>query len=949
MANNRTLLPVSGRMPDQGEPGEWHSLTGYANEFIDKIDAGKQDDNVVYSSDVLAADVTGYPSPWARSKFFKIALSFSVNEEDNSSLGTIYRNLREEWMGLIATITAFSEHIETEVVELYHEDEDEYSLARLLGDSLFNDRNAWCDPSYKDGKIPFIQLIKYDGEIIAATSPDVILFPAVSYATSALKDVPWYDKDNKRFVKPKYEDLKRLDGKPLKYLYLILSKIVKNIKRFETMKNFIDGWVKEINKNKGDVVLDERGVLARQLKFIGFIGQVLSCSDKVFEMRVLQGEDSFVNGYYFDKNDDERFEWEEVNLADYMLKDGTPVPELFFGTPEKTVKKKDKDLDVYTLNNELIDDGNGRRFFPLPLSEKGLKRWCSQTVGKGSVEDLLKPINKEDGNDNMPHITLDSIENNSIKVTLSVRIESDVKVVKFSYPISNAKNATNFTKNCVLWPNFTSAQWKEYYLYTEYVEEQICGMITKPFYYYYPDERTPDGKRFVFDKNEDDKTWLLVGEKKKEDNLSLNIVGSQDQDKDFYSEKIIYVPAVTSGKHKYDIWHSNKPIAGVALFMKDDKHKSSDECGYLLFKNKNQKKYLDITERKNQVIVGYDFGSNNSCIFYRLKDASDCTPLQFKNLRVFALGDDSGANNSYTQNATVDELMFFQNEEVNSQFKSWMITTDRDLKVVGTESNRDRAITGGMNVFEPNIDVKKIDASLGIMETNCGELYFNMKWAGASNDPCEAQRKTFIDAIWLQVQANLFDEKLVPILLNWSYPGAFINSLVRKLNDAYERELVTRRPIAGLAIPKFDKYTESESVFALMKSKSSPNKDTVNVAMDIGGSTTDLLIQLEKAVYQSSVCVAAGSVTSLFEESTELRRVAIEYQQRNDSNIPMVSIEQLRTKKDLSYYYVNTIFDIVGSHANESWAKDLYRDIVKNNSTRCTCALPAFITGFLAY
>ena len=100
MAENKVLLTVSKSMPTQGARGEWCELE-QAIKYIDGIDSGEYDESAVYSSDELAKDVTGFPSAWARCNFFKLALP---HDSTVGLLDGIYRNLREEWQGLIALI-----------------------------------------------------------------------------------------------------------------------------------------------------------------------------------------------------------------------------------------------------------------------------------------------------------------------------------------------------------------------------------------------------------------------------------------------------------------------------------------------------------------------------------------------------------------------------------------------------------------------------------------------------------------------------------------------------------------------------------------------------------------------------------------------------------------------------------------------------------------------------
>lgn len=945
MAENKVLLAISKSMPTQGNRGEWSELK-QASDYIVGIDSGAYDESAIYSSDELAKDVTGFPSAWARSNFIKLALS-RFNMSPQGLLDGIYGNLREEWRGLVTLIATEASKISVDVIPLASEEESGFSLAQLLGDVLFldgEDKNSlWYDKDVAEGKVPFIQLIKYNGKVIGASSPDTLVFPAVKYDC---EDVKWFDRDKRRFVTPQ---LNELTERQLKDLYLVLSKIEKGIESEdlkearEVLREFVRDWISQVEKEakKCGYEISKTGVLGSKLPFVGKLGMVLACDDKIYE---------YEDRYYFEP----RPGAVAVDLASYLLPNNSTVCELRFGA--NSLKKLPKDLGVYVLMP--ADDGNGRHFFPLPLTEEGLLKWCNTDE---KVQNLLKPFERDDKDAaSRPHIEA-VLVGDSLHVTLSILIQNDVKEFKRQYQVKKDNKKFN-ERSCVLWPNFVSPIWRDYYLYTECLEDVVSGVVTKPIYFYYPNE-DQEGTSFIVAENEDKtKSQLVVG--LPDDGFTVNLKSESrwTQDKKFEAKKIVKDRGNSSAKHHYDVWRSNKPIAGVVLTLRDSVSAEEMHCGYLLFRKLKTIKKFDITDEARQVTMGMDFGSNNSCVYFKKKQGSaNAEPLEFRNMRVFAFGEDEGSK--HDGNAKLDEILFFQNEPKDGQFKSWVVLTDKSLDVPAVQKNQ--TVSGGMNIFEPNLNVLSIDTNRGVMDIeNVGDLYYNMKWRSAKNDEFGETRRVFVDSIWRQAVANLFlQQEMVPVEFRWSYPGAFTQKLITGLHVLYD-EVIHDFPCPfckentnfEIRVPRGkEAMTEAASVLSSIGTSVSVDTKNIVVAMDIGGSTTDLLVwyldkDREEKVIQSSVCMAAGSVTSLFEHSDELRKAMIAFQSTHPEEVPIATVGDFQTKKDLSYYYVNTIFDIVAEHSGESWTKGLYEEFAKGaNKATEAFALPAYIAGFLTF
>ena len=71
---------------------------------------------------------------------------------------------------------------------------------------LFHRKPLWClreeDTDELHRGIPFIEIIKYDGQVVGATSPESLLFTACSYKIKETENRPWVDFKTGKFKDP---------------------------------------------------------------------------------------------------------------------------------------------------------------------------------------------------------------------------------------------------------------------------------------------------------------------------------------------------------------------------------------------------------------------------------------------------------------------------------------------------------------------------------------------------------------------------------------------------------------------------------------------------------------------------------------------------------------------------------------------------------------------------
>lgn len=947
--SEKVLLPsAENNESRKGKRGEWFDIASYLPNFIRDL-GGNKAGAVSANEDIkdIAKNMTGYPSAWARCRLFERAIAGfgNANKENEvtGELATYYSNLRDEWMGLLALIAIYSESIKVKPVPLHFESGNSFSLSNDLGQVLFEDKDWILDEKEKYSQIQLI----YSGDVlVGATSPKILFFPAVSYSELP---VEWYNKDLNR-LSLKKSKVKEFTYDQLKHFYLLLSKIRLYIETHKAeasckctcVKALIDDWIKqleEVAKINYQKDLPTKGVLSGGLNFLGFFAEVFQSRDSIYQKKD--------GNFTFNKTSDDD---KEIDLQTFLLPEGSFIWEL----PKSENMESKDDFNVYTIETKFNSE---KSYFPLPVTEAFLKEWGQ------NVTNLSFILGDEKRNEEMtlPLITAERTDK-QLTVTMVIRVDSsETKIIRHYDILNRVKtlNTTNAKKKCILWPNFTSPQWNAYYLFTQFIDKIDTGIVVAPLYGYI-DQNKADSKNtvpFLLDENE----HLLKGAVDGHD-FTSKLGVNPEQLGTLTSEKIVWVDNAQVAGERYEVWRSTKPIVGLEVAYRDETGKENN-CGYLIrrYPKSNLEKYFDINvpdNSDNKVTVGFDFGSNNSCIYYSKAGQKDSYPVEFENMRVALIGDDSNSSN---RNAETDELVFFQNEKVaNGQFKSWIHKQVETLKV----KDEARYICGGMNCFEPNVDVKELSESDGTMKTNVGKLFYSMKWQNAKESPAkEAARKSFMNTIWLQVVANLFRQKLMIKDFVWSYPAAFDETRKQQAYARYERMLKAVKEDDGVIYnaPKTnvlcgaDGVTESRAVLLSLKyagdDSCKPSASKTVITIDIGGSTTDMLVwywdnnEKKTKSIQSSLAMAADVVTSLFKTSAPMRQRVVKFQEANKNSLSVVQLKNLEKEANLSYYYINSVLDQLGTKNCDRF----YSFLADEDKCKTAFAVPAYISGVLSF
>jgi hypothetical protein len=904
--------------------GKWY-IHDQIKPFIQGIIAGDLDIGQVSST-----LISGVPTPWARAKLFWFAFDSLQRQDANittSGLIDFYGILQDEWKGLIALIALFPDRISfSDPIYMNPKESDLFEISGAFGRMLLDDVDIWTDLQKKQrnpDELPYIQLLRYNDQIIGGTSPFSIVFPAVEYGSlKHAKDIAWYR--NGKFENP----MRYLDRDKIQKLYLFLKNINGNFAGYENnvnlarpknkldlsgLKSLLRKWQKDIELKEAN--LQKNGTVAKYASLSMPYRDLLASVQKVYQL--VTGE------FTFDRPADASLIKAELSDLQNILKDDKKIIGWFESSDYKNPLSKSA---VYYLKvNDVRDTENPTKYFALPLSMEGIQMFTQQLGQLVSHQnpkfDMVGKIS-EQGN-----LIIDltvAIDNQPYKL--------NSKEYEIEWVTSNNK--------VIMWPDFISDNWDAYYLYSEY-PLNVQGVKFIPFF-----KRGQEQKTITVERPHGDKTVKLVAYSNSPEDIM--------KDAGVEITQLVTYPAgqVPQEMHKYEVIKSNRPVAGLEIRIENAG--KSQIAGYLVVKNPGdetmgEKKIVDLTTENitKEAIVGIDFGSNNSCVHYTLKTAANngATPITFKNRRLALVGIDSEGGST----AERDELLFFSNEStLNGQIKSWL--HEHDVRYIG--AHKDKEIAGGVAVNEKNILVREMDREK--ITTQAGILNYNMKWL---SDIAGISKKTaYLKALWLSICADLYAQKCRPAELRWSFPGSMSSMDRRQYEVIYNVELPSITPILDnntntlLPPTSIKARTEAESVCRYALSRDYGLNNNMFLGIDVGGSTSDILLLAKdintynapRLYKQSSVRMAAGVFFDAVIQSATFRKAIYSYHE-GQKKIRVENIKEILLEGQKAPFYLNSVFDQLTDDSFAAFYGYIGRE------APFVYALPAYVTGMLVF
>lgn len=931
----KLLIETLNNAGDIKGTDKWAPITDI-DGFIDQIKTMEGDEKA--SIEQFNTLVSGVPSPWARAKLTTYALTNNSSPDDNRALIECYRQMRSEWRGLIAAYVLYSDRFQiSEPIALSQkaitETHGSFDIRNVLGSMLFNELPLWRHSSDVDDKnAPAkIQLLYYTDQnnqrtLVGATSPYTIFFTATNYSLATAKgddDIYWIDAGG-NFTDPTEQFRNRQGANDMNNI----SKLVSFLNKMNSKR---EDYKEELLKICGEK----------------FRGQITG---------MVQGIGSFINAWLNDikavnpawGNSDNLV---PVTINEYA-KPALPVAKLFdfkntyYWYDKAFYLKTDKQgaIEIQDAQSLFIDskyvfgfkttEEDAGKFEDAPVTYVKARDknsdsvfFCALPFSRFAISimdsEIMNVINGEQGSGNV-HLTA-SVNNNILKVVLRAKINEvwmDVIAKEFEIVVP-ASIGHVFT-----WPNFASRLWTRYYYFSEYPTNG-SGIRILPVFKSIPAAGSNETEEIDF--------------------LEKDPFKPDKETEDMYLVRYP-VNQVDSSAYRYEIIASKYPVNVLAV--KIDRNEQECTGGFFMVRHTvqdgNAMKLITVEDAQDlkQVTVGIDFGSTNTCAYY--KSDNGTVPIPFSNRRLALVGFDNPPRSL----AEKHELLFVSNEppiNKNGQVKSWLHKHD---SLYVNKAKAGEALVGGVPVNETNITVKTINENEII--TNAGVLCSNMKWL---SDRAGIDDKTsFMREIWMQICADLFDKGYCPTKLYWSYPSAMGHTDVNKLRSIYNG--LKETPIDGCMVRSVKSHTESEAICAYaIKQDVALNNNRLFVGIDIGGSTSDILIMgrdqsgadtVAKLYSQCSIRMAANHFFKAINASSRFRKALYNFHESGKTKVKVINIADIVNQDSSIYgrspYYLNNIFDQLNG---ENEFLSFYNSL--NGKVPFVFALPAYVSGILVF
>lgn len=787
MENKPLVIDVIQGASPNGSVNTWNVLANI-NDFISAISTPSLSENADYG-----AIVSGFPTAFARVDLFKAAFDAATAKnasEADKNLAKYYEELVSEWRGFVACLALDYANIRAKRIDLVYSDglgieetANVYEAAGAFGNMLLERRARWCEQgkSDNDHKQPYLNLIKYRGKVVGATSPESLLFTSSNYILDFNERLPWVNIDTKKFIDPLNSDLKESDVLTLMaYVRHILAKLPemenhypKELKvEYSGIRFNLERWIQEIEDyaSRHNYGIHKGSVPAVDLGFFGPFANLFCHQDTLYgvEGRITESPQG-----------DEALRFDPRTL---LLPSDAKIVRIqlseFKNNPEKL-----NELPVFVLKALKKGTEDEYAYFSLPLSAKGLNVY-GKAIGPlvGVAPDGARV------DSTLTAVFDPAAAEDNLDVKLSIRTENGtMREYTQHYTVDNSKILKN--KDILLWPNFVSRQWNNYYLYSELPHNN-----NSQSYNAIPFVGDPsDGYfRIMTDKNDQP---ILLADK-----------GEIVADTSKVKAELLVMSGntVAENPYKYEIYRSDKPFKGVKLVAP-----TGEDGGYLIVNYSTDRhsrlphNLLASNDRTLQeVTLGVDFGSTNTSVAYSTENGIP-EGFEFTNQRVSLFGMDHGAENDSLKE---NRILFFQGREkpLASNALHSILTLHDERRLGPLKEGKShimrmsQEVVGGFPCFMDNLPVQNVDPefiTLKYPQIGAITQVHNMKWSNPQLDI--AHKKAFLRTLLLQIYAEMFNKDKVPTALRWSFPSSMSNFLLSQYQQIWD-ELKTLRPVNNI-------------------------------------------------------------------------------------------------------------------------------------------------------
>lgn len=884
--------------------------------------------------------ISSIPTPLARAKIFKYALRYLQNNNNPQGIQVIYERLQKEWKGLFTCIALDSAKIELNRVRLSYDNGQNAGINNpppnrnifeptgAIGNMLFEDETIWCVESsyFQRNQVPFIYTFKYiinnNGQpqriLIGGTSPESIFFTSPGYSLLGV-NAPYIDQIGK-LTDPVTNQFCYPDRTQTQILYVYIARVMTQLDSYSNqfvpadnqpslivvnfLWNFLNQWLQDIQAYANRI--------GYQINPNAFPANI-NIFDPPFAIlfnneNIICGLNGVMLGQH-QHNDCIQFDPSDLLISD---QDNSVLE--FTGVANGAAP-------VYFLQ-----DGN--RHFSLPLSPKAV------SIFQDHMPDLL-------GLNNNPVIGSRLVasyndNNNSLTVTLTLDIQGNHVPIQRTY--TGIRRVEG--KHLIVWPDYVSTIWKDYYLFSELPE------------------------------NDNNDIWIIPLQASAND---FKFTGFNNNSFQHNAQKIVSY-AYGNG-YAYEIYKSDLPFKGVAFRMRRPQNRQSN-CGVVLFKNlgnANIRDFRAIHNTPSPVNVGFDFGSNNICVSY--KSVNDPTPslINFSPRKIFLLG---SQQNNVNVAAKPHDLLFFPTELIPGNHVKSMIALHNQLAVLVGQAGFTREVSGGLPCFGHNFEViatannNTYSVALG---GNQGDgvaginVMYNLKWTD-NNIGAPARNSLFalVKSLWLMVYAELLENDAYPQSLKWAYPSSMPPYLVNQYIILWRETVASVNPLnnpnypnaasAQLGLDRNRVLTESEAVanFALSNQGGmAVANNSLVMGFDVGGSTSDFFCAAldngkTKIIRQTSIKqLAAGKLANATARSNNIQNHLRDFYMNHQNQLPIYGINNYLNSSTAPYYF-NAIVDKL-SLANGPVNLNLFYAYLNNAQCQELFVINAYLTGLLFF
>jgi hypothetical protein len=807
-------LIIKSQGGKSGARMQWTAFGDNIRNFTDGI-GFKEGPELDTNKPKISNAVSGMPTVFARANLFTNALLAGNTESKNFGMNQFYSQLLEEWKGLIAAFVLEDNKSLWKVkrVWLNYSDGDGtitntkniYEPKGAFGNSLFNRKQLWEDPNEINiqDRIPkpFIDIIYFNGKVVAGTSPECLVFTAPGYEFQGEdRKKPFISATTGKFADPLTAGDK-LSPQKLSELYNYIKKISSRVKQFydkyesskklwpdvlvdEKLTQILTKWQEEIDKHFAKNNIEKIETAKPEVTF--------------FELDPFKSLFNAVNAYYanfqgsiFSEEDPRDSDCIEFKVEELLL------------NPLTTEIARVVIEDVSKLPINLLKDGNGTdTYFSIPLSPLGLKIFQRE----GKLEELIENRGGKQSSTLTAYYKPNYQGRQVLTVRLDLRKDNGTALAPYecNYDIAIKPIDPYETNQLVIWPNFASSYWNKYYFYSEMPHNSPSGWQVYPIM---GNINNNDNVVELIDKS----LALSLGVK---DMLPVEQYGfvriAENGESNNSIGKLLIGNIKTLSNFKYEIYESNKPYRGIEL------RSSGKSSGYIFLKysgdQSNNSHIQFIKDKKPEGCrVGIDFGSNNTCVAF--DNGGDTELLEFKNRRIsFFTSDDEQNKNNTAIPADTFEMLFFQNDSIYSNKIKSTITLHDDSRLINNQnlSNIEglygELVKGGFTTYEKNIAIVDSTDSLHLVGLNKIpdqkiRMVHSMKWKEKDANHKIAFIKNILIQTYAELFAGLTGKTFYPSEVLWAYPAAMSNSRVNEYRTQVWSKIIDSNPLSQSEFP----------------------------------------------------------------------------------------------------------------------------------------------------